>query len=240
MAALHTKWAQTSPNGALCSECQELNALHSQSVDGGSIRIPERLQKPPDLPADAEPYITALLAQNDRTFATSFLEKLRLSGDIISTSDPSDATTLLEMLLTSKHSAVSEYELFDISLRLSRKHSFSLGPYLSYFDFGAFTAQQKHAITSALNLSPDKAAQPQMWNSLFQSDLLTVEDLFQRQLDKPFPLQRLYSSKVNSFATFFSYLRRAVQDFTRKIILIKVCDTLRLNVSNLTLRSMNV
>ncbi|KAK7050249.1 RdRP-domain-containing protein [Favolaschia claudopus] len=47
VASLHAKWAHGTPLGALSPECQELNALHSQAVDGAAVKIPERLSNPP-------------------------------------------------------------------------------------------------------------------------------------------------------------------------------------------------
>jgi hypothetical protein len=45
-SALYSKWV-CGPKGALSIECQELNALYSDSVDGAPIRIPDRLSNPP-------------------------------------------------------------------------------------------------------------------------------------------------------------------------------------------------
>jgi len=222
VAALHGKWTRSSPKGALSSECQELNALHSQSVDGARIKIPDRLCSPP---VPTQPYIIDVLADTASQFAADFATA-RQQQKAMAQLSPSQmnadqAQGLLVQILHSRNNALSEYELFDIALRLANKHGFSLLPYLSHFDFGAFTAQQKHAITATLDLSDEE--HPYIWNSLFQSDLVSATDLYHRNLDKPFSLHRLYSSKNNDMDTFFRYLRMATQDYTRKVMILKVC-----------------
>ncbi|KAG7097781.1 hypothetical protein E1B28_005100 [Marasmius oreades] len=61
-------WTQlasyNNPKGALCSECQELNVLHSQAVDATSVKIPEKLASPPPPPKDSEPFILDTLAEH--------------------------------------------------------------------------------------------------------------------------------------------------------------------------------
>jgi hypothetical protein len=74
VAALHQKWLRCKPEGALSVECQELNALHSQSVDGAKIKIPDRLSNPPET---KEPFILDLLA--DAASKTSLNDSSNLS-----------------------------------------------------------------------------------------------------------------------------------------------------------------
>lgn len=222
VAALHAKWVRSSPKGALSPECQELNALHSQSVDGAGIKIPERLTLPPE---SKEPYIIDLLGEAASVFATEFARN-ETSRVALRETEPNAGKELLTQLLQSEQNAMSEYELFNLALALSRKHGFDLRPFLVHLDFGALTAAQKHAISQVYSLdpnqSPSKALMPYAWNSLLRSDILSAEQLYQRNLNHPFSLQRLYSSKINGLATFFEYLRMATQDFTRKLLVLKV------------------
>ncbi|KAL0062572.1 hypothetical protein AAF712_010505 [Marasmius tenuissimus] len=55
VAALHTRWVPATPKGAPSSQCQELNALHSQAVDGASVKIPDHQASPPPRPEGSEP-----------------------------------------------------------------------------------------------------------------------------------------------------------------------------------------
>jgi len=217
VAKLHAKWVRSSPKGALSSECQELNALHSQSVDGASIKIPDRLTQPPERD---EPYIIDLLAEAASRFSTHFKQLEPSKADLLAT-NVEDCKQLLIQLLQSTQHAFSEYELFTLACHLARKHSFDVRPYLAHIDFGALSTKEKYALAGSLTLDfmPEEYS---IWNSLFRSDLLTARDLYQRQLDKPFSLQRLYLSKVHGMATFFEYLHMATQEFTRKILILKV------------------
>ncbi|KAJ7598370.1 RNA-directed RNA polymerase [Mycena floridula] len=226
VVALHSKWAQFSPQGALCSECQELNALHSQSVDGASIKIPDRLKNPPSLPDDAPQFITELL----RSRAIEFGERFSKDEEVreVAVETRSGETLLLD-LLKSKQNAISESELFDLAWRIAKQHSsFSLLPYVEYFDFTAFLAAKKNAVIDMLGLTRQR--HPHIWNSLLRSDLLTPQDFYGRSIHQPFSLQRLYSSKASGLTTFFSYLRRASMDFTRKIIILKIDDRFTVGV----------
>jgi len=216
VSALHSKWVQCSPNGALSSQCQELNALHSQSVDGARIKIPERLLAPPE---PTEPFILDLLEKAATDFAEQFIQSAS-SGNGLTATNAEDAQQLVLQLLTSQQNAVSEYGLFNMALFLARKHGIDVRPYLSHIDIGALTTQQKYALSSQLNLTPQD--DPYIWNSLYRSDILTARDLYQKELNRPYSLQRLYSSKVHGLPTFFRYLQMATQDYTRKLLVMKV------------------
>ncbi|KAF7338901.1 Rna-directed rna polymerase [Mycena sanguinolenta] len=201
VAALHAKWVRGSPLGALSPECQELNALHSQSVDGAAVKIPERK-------------FTEQFSQSNRII-------VQLPQD-----NPGAGKQLLSRLLQTAQNSLSEYELFTMAFGLSRKLGMSREeflPYLAYLDFGAFTTAQKYALAHALDLE-DRQTYPFIWNSLIRSDILTPRDLYERSLNQPFALQRLYSSRLNGLGTFFFYLRMAISDFTRKLLVLKTDD----------------
>jgi regulator of nonsense transcripts 1 len=201
----------------LSPECQELNALHSQSVDGANIKIPDRLKTPPE---PQEKYIVDLLEEEAKIFAEKFTQSESARGAITST-DAEDGKALLVQLLQSKHSAVSEYELFNLACKIARKHSFDVRPFLSHIDMSALTSQEKIALSFTIDLSLEE--QGHVWNSLVRSDILTPRDIYRRALDRPFSIQRLYSSKIHGLSTFFEYLHMATQDYTRKLLIMKVC-----------------
>ncbi|KAK2464629.1 hypothetical protein APHAL10511_003322 [Amanita phalloides] len=222
VAALHAKWVRSAEKGALSPECQELNALHSKAVDGGKVKIPERLAKPPD---PKEDFILTLLEKD----AKEFQDKHAASADgraLLRYANPEDGKELLTRLLQSEQNALSEYELFELAYRHARKLSLDaksnvdITPFMNYVDFSALTLAQKYAMSNTLGVSADE--HPEIWNSLVRSDILTPRDLYQRSLGKPFPIQRLYSSKKNGLKTFFEYLKIATQQYTRKLLLIQL------------------
>ena len=216
VSALHAKWARSSPEGALSVQCQELNALHSQCVDGANIKIPDKLATPPE---QKEPFILDLLEQASEEFSTRFGESASRRTEIL-TVDRLEGERLLSQLLKSNQSALSEYELFNLTFRLATKYSINIRPYLAQIDMSALTTAEKHTMTTTLSLS--KVDYPYIWNSLVRSDILTPRDLYQRNLGHPFSIHRLYSSRNNGFTTFFEFLRMATQDYTRKVLILQV------------------
>ncbi|GLB39377.1 putative RNA dependent RNA polymerase [Lyophyllum shimeji] len=217
IAALHAKWVRASPLGALSAECQELNALHSQCVDGARIKIPDRLTNPPER-EDLGPYIVDLLEAERTKFADEFSKEMPLR-DVMTSTNYEQGKQLLVSLLQSQQSAVSEYELFTLACLLARKHNVDVTPYLNHLDMSALTVHEKKALSVTLGLSGSD--HPYVWNSLIRSDILTPRDLYQRALDRPFSMQRLYSSAAHGLATFFEYLRMATQEYTRKLLILK-------------------
>ena len=218
VATLHQKWIRCKPEGALSVECQELNALHSQSVDGAKVVIPDRLRSPPE---GNEPFILDLLADAATAFSERFLESLPVY-DIARDLPQDDAMQYIRQLLRGKRNAFSEFEMFNMASAIARKRGIDLRPMLPYLDIGALTVEQKYLVSSTLGLTPEEDRY--IWNSLLWSDILTQRDLEQRKLNTGtgIPLQRFYSSKKSGLRTFWQYLNMGLQDFTRKILVIKV------------------
>ncbi|EGO30084.1 RNA-directed RNA polymerase [Serpula lacrymans var. lacrymans S7.9] len=217
VSALHQKWVRSSPDGALCVQCQELNALHSQSVDGGRIKIPDRLLTPP--PTEKE-FILDILARDAEDFKQQFIQRSHIL-DVIGSAVEDEA--LVVQLLQSPQTALSEFEVFSMALSFARKHpSIDIRSHLTHLDFGALTSHQKYAISTTLDLSEQQ--EQYMWNSLMRSDILSSRDLEQRQLNRPLSMQRLYSSTLNSLATFFQYLHIASDQYDRKLLVLKTDD----------------
>lgn len=207
---------KASPNGAMSSECQELNALHSQSVDGARIKIPDRLLTPPN---PTTPFIIDLLSDAAIEFSSEFAQIAPDYSIEPSQTSRDDAERLIVQLFRSKQNAVSEFEVFNLALKLARKYDINLRPHLAHLQFSALTSQEKHGVSFALGLTYEEDLY--VWNSLIRSDILTPRDLTQKQLNRPLPLQRLYSSNVSGLRTFWQYLHMATQDFTRKILILK-------------------
>ncbi|KAI0782921.1 RNA-directed RNA polymerase [Abortiporus biennis] len=219
ITTLHQRWMRVSPKGAMCAECQELNALHSSVVDGGSIKIPERLTNIPDTPEDAPPFVLDVLHEEARRFCEEY-EQQNSEHGIYGEFTIDEAEEMIARLLSSRRSAVSEYEVLMNAAALAKKHSIDISRFLCHVDFGALTTAEKHAASIILKLSPEQ--HPYIWNSLVRSDILQRVDLESRDLGGPLRLQRLYTSQQQGRAAFFEYLREAVQDYNRRLIVIKM------------------
>jgi hypothetical protein len=127
---------------------------------------------------------------------------------------------LVASTLTARHNSISEFEIFSFAARIARKHGVDMKPFLSHIDFGALSTEQKYAVSFALGTNEEEDRY--IWNSLFRSNILTARVLEMRKLDRPLRLQRFYSSQVSGTAAFFEYLQKALQEFTRKVIILKV------------------
>lgn len=161
ITALHAKWVRCSLRGAMSDECQDLNALHSLAVDGGRVKIPERLLSPPEPSA---PYVIDLLTDAARDFAELSLQQ---DPDIVTSSavlshDQGATEELLVKLLSMERPAVSEYEIVTMALSFARKHDIDIREHLAHIDFGALTVSEKHALSLHLGLTPE--TEPLIWN----------------------------------------------------------------------------
>ncbi|KAJ1308794.1 hypothetical protein OPQ81_004484 [Rhizoctonia solani] len=218
VASLHNKWARTL-KGAMSPECQELNALHSQSVDGARIRIPDRLTKPPEV---TEPFVLDILTTNARNFAQNFLATEAVHFDKLEHQTAERALNTIMSFDSSAFPTSTENEIVQLCRRFARWHMLDFKDYLNHVDFSALSANEKYALCSGLDLTPE--SHPFIWNSLLRSDVVPGFVLAEQNLAGPLPLQRLYSSRIQGRQAFFEYLKRATTDFMRKLIIIKTDD----------------
>ncbi|KAI0063600.1 RdRP-domain-containing protein [Artomyces pyxidatus] len=225
-AALHSKWVRVAPEGALSTQCQELNALYSQAVDGARITIPERLRNPPP-PPDGSQFILDELFAHARRFSAQFLET---EGNAESSDLPREtAQELIVRLLSVQEATVSEFTLVNLAHNVARKHGIDFSPYLTHINYGALLTHEKYALAATF-ADLASAFQPSfMWNSLMRSDILTAKDLNDKKLGGPIRVQRLYSSKNLGLSAFFEYLARAMQDYTRRLLIFKLFNLQRSN-----------
>ncbi|KAF9809306.1 hypothetical protein IEO21_07455 [Rhodonia placenta] len=221
ITALHARWVRCSPKGAMGDECQELNALHSQAVDGAPIKIPERLLSPPD---PDTPYIIDLLQESAKRFFDSFIPGRLQSAGL----PPEAAEAVLSQFLSTEKSSLSEYETLTMATAFARRNGIAIRPYLCHIDFGALATSEKHAFSMQLGLTPEN--DPYIWNSLIRSEILRPRDLESRDLGGPLRLQRLYTSTVQGRAAFFEYLKEATQQYKRRLIIFKTEDRFSVGV----------
>lgn len=172
VSALHSKWVRLNPAGAMSAECQELNALYSLAVDGGSVKIPERLIKLPERP-DLPPFVLEVLHKASQDFSERFHQ---IDSDVTFVTELSEdvARDMVIRLLASESATMSEYEVVCKAVRVARKHSLDFSRYLPHIDFSALTVGEKYALSNLLDLSMEE--HPYVWNrwanSCSQSDIV--------------------------------------------------------------------
>jgi hypothetical protein len=182
--------------------------------------IPERLLNPPE---SEEPYIIDLLVKEADEFALYLAEeraKAQAVARVGDAEDAEDAEARVIHILSMERGAMSEYEAFVVAANIARRHKIDLRRYISLINFGALTTEQKYALSFAIGTGPEEDRY--IWNSLFRSDILTVRDLKDKNLDQALRLQRLYTSREAGTAAFFEYLQIASSNYVRKLIILKV------------------
>lgn len=147
----------------MCSECQELNALHSSVVDGGSIKIPERLLKVPERQEgeDVPRFVLDVLHEEAVRFTEELQQTLGVGDEQLEIGEE-EAEQNIVTLLSSSKMAVSEYELVMHAASIARKHNIDLTRFTAHIDFGALTTAEKYAVSVQLNLDPEQ--HPYIWN----------------------------------------------------------------------------
>lgn len=145
----------------MSKECQELNALYSQCVDGARIRIPERLRNPP---TPTGPFIVDIL--NDE--AASFAQKWLTQQEILPI-EQEDAEAIISVLVTTQHQTLvlSEAEIIRKCIQLAREHQVDLRPYFSHFNWGALSTSEKYEVCHALQLGEED--RKMAWNRYISS-----------------------------------------------------------------------
>lgn len=152
-----------SPKGAMCDECQELNALHSSVVDGASIRIPERLTNVPTTKdaESSEPFVLDVLHEDATAFEEEFSQR-HADRTGMGQITPDVAESIIVNLLSSEKMAISEYETVVNAATLARLHGIDLIRFVSHIDFSALSIAEKHAVSTILNVTAAQA--PYIWN----------------------------------------------------------------------------
>ncbi|KAF8310103.1 RdRP-domain-containing protein [Clavulina sp. PMI_390] len=221
----YLEWLRATPRGALGPECQELNALHSDAVDGGAVRIPERLLNVPKNPSDA--FILDVLSRKGKEFSEEWqnihARRLPARGPIpgSAVNNPVTERDLLT-LLSSESLALPEYLRFQIMLSYCRRTGADPSQFMPHFHWGELTPNEKYVVQSIAFWDPRYDPGPGLWNSLERSPLLKGYNLKAHHLDGPLSLQRLYTSETDRMLYFFRKLKVAIDYFHRFLIVMKV------------------
>jgi hypothetical protein len=117
-------------------QCQQLNRLFSQCVDGNRIRVPQNLEDPPEPSPSSPPFILDVLHKA----STTFIENTK-----ISTPDASDLHDLeiMDLFLSRDKLAVSEFELLQMVLHWCDRNSVDIMSFSHFFDFSALSDEQQ-------------------------------------------------------------------------------------------------
>lgn len=217
---LYLKWARLT--GPMSPECQQLNRLFSQCVDGNRIKVPQNLEDPPEPTAETPPFVLDILHD-----AASAHIRARIDEDAAPSILAND--NVVDVLATRDNFALSEYELVQLALRRCDLNGLAFAEYAPFFNFQALTDEQQAWLLS--RLPPIKGMPALIRNGLLQSDLVTPAELNKFRLDDPrLHWKSVFRSSEDRMGRFLSSTSRALELFHKKLIILQPDERLTLMI----------
>ncbi|KAL8665418.1 MAG: hypothetical protein Q9202_002311 [Teloschistes flavicans] len=214
---LYLDWARL--KGPMSAECQELNHLFSQCVDGNRIKVPKHLEDPPRPDPGKPPFVLDVL----RDLATT-----QIPGHV-----STDLTDLsydrLQLLLSRDNVAFSEFELLQMTMRWCNKNDWSMEDLLEYFDFSKLSDEQKGWLVAQF---PAKRYIPDLvMNGLLQSTILSKAELEYFKLNHHgLRWKKVFDSNLDRFGRFMEVMSSTIELFHRKFIVLRVTNRLTIGM----------
>ncbi|KAL7784895.1 RNA dependent RNA polymerase domain-containing protein [Trichoderma ceciliae] len=213
---LYLKWARAT--SAMASECQELNRLFSQCVDGNRIKDNQlaKFERPPEPDAEAPPFVLDELHEVAKDIIT---KQKHLAGGHM---DSMEGYTLdgIELLLCRDDVAVSEAELIRMAVRWCRRTHTSFYHLMHMFDLNSLNSEDKAWVLAQVSAFSD--APGLVLNALCSSSLLTEAELKHFHLGYPgMHWKRIYTSEQQRPATFMEATCRSLELFHKKMIIFR-------------------
>lgn len=218
---LYIKWSRL--KGSMSPECQELNRLFSQCVDGNRIKVPSRLEDPPsqDSTDIEEPFVLDHLHDLAKEAIASFPQP--------GTSRDLEHVDALEIMLSSERQAISEFDLIQMCVRWCRTNRLQFHDYSSFFDYSALSDEQKIWLVGSL--PPSEMLPSLVRNGLSQSHLVTPAELRVFKLDyHGFHWKPVFCSSAERIGRFLPALSRSMELFHKKLIFFRVDERMTLAI----------
>lgn len=133
----------------------------------------------------------------------------------------------LDLLLSRDSTAVSEFELIQLTLRWCDRHKTDFRDLMPFFDFSQLSDEQQAWL---LNRLPAYAEVPSLIrNGLLQSQLVDPAELRRFKLDHARMRWRpIFSSSTDRMGRFFDTVSRSLELFHKKLIILRVDERLTL------------
>ncbi|KAL6881236.1 RNA dependent RNA polymerase domain-containing protein [Trichoderma novae-zelandiae] len=220
---LYLKWARAT--GAMSAECQELNRLFSQCVDGNRIKEDhlKKFEKPPEPDAAAAPFVLDELHEAARD---TIIKQKRVAQAHM---DDMEGYTFegIQLLLCRDDVAVSEAELIRMAVRWCRKTHTSFYHLMHMFDLNSLNAEDKAWVLAQVPTCSD--APSLVYNALCSSSLLTEAELGHFHLNYPgLHWKRVYASEQDRLATFLEAASTNLELYHKKMIVFRPDERLTL------------
>lgn len=213
---LYLRWARAT--NAMSPQCQELNRLFSQCVDGNRIKDSQldKFANPPEPDAKAPPFVLDEL----HDAAKDIIAKQKLQSR--SRTDSLEGYTLdaIQLLLCRDDIAISEAELIRMAVRWCRRTNTSFYHLLHMFDLNSLNSEDKSWILAQVPTYFD--APSLVLNALCSSSLLTEAELKHFHLSYPgMHWKRVYNTEDDRPATFMEATCRNLELFHKKMIIFR-------------------
>lgn len=218
---LYLDWARA--RGPMAEQCQELNRLFSQCVDGNRIKVPPKLEKAPAPPPDAMPFILddlhdaakQLIQDNQRLDRGKALDGYDFDA--------------VQLLLAREDVAMSEFELICMTLRWCRRNDARLEDFLELFDLNVLTSEEKAWVLQ--QIPPSKEIPALVLNAVYTSNLLSQEAASRFKLNyQGIHWKRIFDSSYDRLGTFLDTASKIMGLIHRKLIVLRVDERLTLAI----------
>lgn len=217
---LYLDWARA--NGPMSAQCQELNRLFSQCVDGNRIRIPDKLETPPQPSDDASPFILDILHDDGK-------KRVDDMSLLLTTETKGFDVDAIQLFLNRDDIPVSEFECIKWAHLWCVRNQMSFENLLHLFDFNALTSEQKSWVLSYV--PPSLSVPALVTNALCSSNILERSELQKFQLDHlGIKWKRTYDSSVDRLATLCDAIATNNEMFHRTLIVFQPHERLSLAI----------
>lgn len=151
----------------MSKECQELNALYSQCVDGAAIRIPERLRT---LPESSKDFIVDTMIEKAKAFAQKWQTT---KANLMVPVDKMTDEERIKSLLGSERASMSEFQALQIAFRIAKRSSIDIARYYPMMNFSALKVAEKYSVCSMFDM--DTEHRLMVWNrSVLPAQILSL------------------------------------------------------------------
>ena len=212
---LYLKWARL--KGSMSSECQQLNRLFSQCVDGNRIKVPPTLEDPKEPQSDTAPFVLDVLHDAAKK---NIMEASVSHGNF-----DYFPHTMLNALLGDDSIAASEFELVKLTLQWCHQNHFDFKDFMHHFNYSKLSDEQQAWLLNYLPPSPETPKLVR--NGLLQSSFVSPMELRSFKLDRAdLHWRPIFDSSTDRMGRFLHVACQSLELFHKKLIILKVDERL--------------